>query len=580
MLKVIEIENIKGISHKRFELDILPNKPSLLVAPNGFGKSSFAVAFNEMNNRRINLTEDNYHLENDALPPRIYIEYERPDLTIATLEATATTNTISSELDYFVINNPTKPKGVGSQFGRASARLEIKDVVLVDRIPENVGFGNQFRASQGIFGQNARVLPNPIAALSNLKLVEKLSQNYQALERANGQRIQLRINAIIDEINQQGGTSDVLTDWITTNRLNDLKQIDYLNTLGNLIHEFDVGYNSETKAYLVAIQLISLYNNNPNNFKAACAYSNYQLDKQRFEHTLSTFNCTWKGIRANQTGGQLVVKFPEAIHISNGQRDILTFISMLFRARQHLKKDANILIIDEVFDYLDDANLTAAQYYITTFIKDFNDEGKRLYPIILTHLNPNYFKNFAFSKQKVYYLEKSNIQVNQHLARMLRIREDKAIDEPLRNEISKHLVHFEPTHINRRADFRNLTIPELWGESDNFYQFLFSEVDNYLNGHAFCPFAVCGGVRVKIEEIAYNRLQNPANQTTFLTTKKTRPKLEKAEEMGVVSPESHYLLGIIYNEGMHWKDNLDNVSPIASKLENLTIKKLIRDVFT
>jgi ABC-type cobalamin/Fe3+-siderophores transport system ATPase subunit len=61
MLKVIEIENIKGISHKRFELDILPNKPSLLVAPNGFGKSSFAVAFNEMNNRRINLTEDNYH---------------------------------------------------------------------------------------------------------------------------------------------------------------------------------------------------------------------------------------------------------------------------------------------------------------------------------------------------------------------------------------------------------------------------------------------------------------------------------------------------------------------------------------
>jgi len=44
MLKVIEIENIKGISHKRFQLDILPNKPSLLVAPNGFGKSSIAVA--------------------------------------------------------------------------------------------------------------------------------------------------------------------------------------------------------------------------------------------------------------------------------------------------------------------------------------------------------------------------------------------------------------------------------------------------------------------------------------------------------------------------------------------------------
>lgn len=580
MLKIIEIENIKGISHKRFALDILPNKPSLLVAPNGFGKSSFAAAFNEMNNRRINLTEDNYHEEDETLPPRIYIEYERPNLSLATLEATATTNTISSELDYFVINNPTKPKGIGNQYGRASATLEIKDVVLVDRIPDNISFGNQYRVAQQRFGQNARVLPNPNAALSNLKLVEKLSQNHQALERANGQRIQTRIDAIINEINQQGGTAEVLTDWITANRLNDLKQVDYLNTIGNLIHEFDVGYNSETKAYLVAIQLIWLYNSNSNNFKAACNFSNYQLDKQRFEHTLSTFNCTWKGIRASQTGGQLVVKFPKAIHISNGQRDILTFVSMLFRARQHLKKDANILIIDEVFDYLDDANLTAAQYYITTFIKDFKDEGKRLYPIILTHLNPNYFKNFAFSSQKVYYLEKSNIQVNQHLARMLRIREDKTIDEPLRNDISKHLVHFEPTHINRRADFRNLNIPELWGESDNFFQFLFSEVDNYLNGRAFCPFAVCGGVRVKIEEIAFGKLRSPANRATFLTTKMTRPKLEKAAEMGLVSPESHYLLGIIYNEGMHWKDGIDNVSPIASKLENLTIKKLIRDVFT
>lgn len=579
MLRVIEIEHIKGIQHKRFELDILPNKPSLLVAPNGFGKSSFATAFNSMNNRRINLNEDDFHSENEALQPKIYIEYERPDLSIATLEATATTNTISSELDYFVINNPTKPKGIGSQFGRASATLEIKDVVLVDRIPNNVPFGNQYRAAQQRFGQNARVLPNPNAALSNLKLVEKLSQHYQVLERANGQRIQARIDEIVNEINQQGGTTDVLTNWITVNRLNDLKQIDYLSTIGNLINEFDVGYNSETKDYLVAIQLIWLYNSNANNFKSACNFNNYQLDKQRFELTLSTFNCTWKGIRASQTGGQLVVKFPKAIHISNGQRDILTFVAMLFRARQHLRKDANILIIDEVFDYLDDANLTAAQYYITTFIQNFKDEGKRLYPIILTHLNPNYFKNFAFSNQKVYYLDKSNIQVNQHLTRMLRIREDRAIDEALRNDISKHLVHFEPTHINRRADFRNLTIPELWGESNNFYQFLFNEIDHYLNGRAFCPFAVCGGVRMKIEEIAFSKLQSPANQTTFLTTKMTRPKLEKAQEMGIVSPESHYLLGIIYNEGMHWKDGIDNVSPIASKLENLIIKKLIKDIF-
>lgn len=575
MINVIEIEHIKGIQLKRFELNIQPNKPSLLVAPNGFGKSSFATAFNSMNNRRIALAEENYHQENEDLTPRISIEYTKPDGMHVSLEATTESNTIHSELDCFVINNLVRPKGIGNQYGRASATLAISDIILVDRIPNNTPFGNQYRVSQQRFGQNARVLPNPDVALNNLKLIEKLSFNYQALERANGQRIQNRINAIIYQINQQAGTTEILTDWVTHNILNDLKQIEYLNTIGDLIHEIDLGYNSETKSYLIAIQLIWLYNNNSNNFKNACKYRIYQLDKKRFQNTLSNFNCTWKNIRASETGGQLVVKFPKAIHISNGQRDILTFIAMLFRARQHLKKDANILIIDEVFDYLDDANLTAAQYYITTFIKDFRNEGRRLYPIILTHLNPNYFKNFAFSNQKVYYLDKSDIQVNQNIARLLRNRDHHTI----RDDVSKHLLHFEPTPINKRAEFNALGLLEHWGEANNFYQFLFSEADNYLNGRPFCPFAVCGAVRVKIEEIAYNQLQTPALQAVFLTTNMTRNKLDEAQEMGVVSPESHYLLGIIYNEGMHWKNNIDNVSPIASKLENLTIKKLIRDLF-
>lgn len=578
MLRVIEIEHIKGIQQKRFELDIHPNKPSLLVAPNGFGKSSLATAFNSMNNRRIALNEEDYHAENAANVPRIYVEYTRPDGTIATLEATNVTNTISSEIDYFVINNLTKPKGNASTFGgfaNARASLIIEDVVLVDRIPTNVTFNYSYRNSQTRFGQNSRVLPNATPVLTNLKLVEELSECYQALQRANRDRIQGRINAIITDINAQAGTAEVLTNWITIHRLNDLKQIDYLNTIGNLINEFDIGYNSETKSYLAAIQLIWLYNQDINNFKNACTFNIYRLDKQRFDGTLTTFNCTWKNIRSSETGGKLVVKFPKAIHISNGQRDILTFISMLFKAKRNLKKPANILIIDEVFDYLDDANLTAAQYYVTNFIKEFDSLGKRIYPLILTHLNPNYFKNFAFSNQKVYYLDKSTIQVNTSMIRLLRNRKNATIE----TEVDKYLLHYDPGTINKRAEFRALGIRELWGEGNNFVQYLNTEVNNYLTNQPYDPFAVCGALRVRIEQIAYNKLQSDEARNAFLTTHKTRNKLEKAEEMGIVSPESHYLLGIIYNEGMHWKENQDNVSPIASKLENLTIKKLIRDVF-
>jgi energy-coupling factor transporter ATP-binding protein EcfA2 len=578
MLKTITIEHIKGIQRKVFDLNVLPNKPSLLVAPNGYGKSSLATAFNSMNRNRIVLDEDDYYMESAVNAPTIEVEYQKADASIVTLSATSSTNTISSEFDYFVINNLTRPKGNASTFSgfaNAKASLIIEDVVLVDRIPTNVQFNYSFRDAQTKFGINSKVLPNANTVFANQKLVERLSNCFTDLHRANGNRIQGRIDAIIADINAQHGTAEVLTDWIIANRLNNLKEIDYLNTVGNLIHEFDIGYNSETKSYLVAIQLIWLYNQDANVFKDACTFSNYHLDKLRFDTTLTTFNCTWKNIRSSQTGGQLVVKFPKAIHISNGQRDILTFISMLFKAKRSLKKAANILIIDEVFDYLDDANLTAAQYYISTFIMEFAEQRRRIYPLILTHLNPNYFKNFAFSKQKVYYLDKTSIQVSEHIVRLLRNREHTTI----KDDVDKYLLHFYPGTISKRTEFRALTLPELWGEADNFIQYLNSEVTNYLTNQPFDPFAVCGALRVKIEEIAYNKLQGAAAQTTFLETHKTRNKLLKAEEIGVVSPESHYLLGIIYNEGMHWKENQDNISPIASKLENLTIKKLISDVF-
>lgn len=575
MLRVIEIENIKGIKQRKFELNIIPDKPSLLVAPNGFGKSSFATAFNSMNNSRIKLHDDDLHYEDATKLPKITIEYEKKDRTIVNLEATNSTNTISREIDYFVINNQVKPKGIGSRFGTATARLEISDIVLVDRIPENVVFIYSNTNSRTQFGQNSKVIPNISSILSNLKLVEKLSENYQALQRANGTKIKQKIKSIINNINTQNGTQEVLLSWIEANELNNLKQIDYLSTIGNLINEFDTGF-TETQNYLAAIQLIELYDQNANAFKNACIFSNYRLDKQRFDTTLTTFNCTWKNIRSSERQGKLVVKFPKAISISNGQRDILTFISMLFRAKQHLKKDTNILVIDEVFDYLDDANLTAAQFYITSLIDSFKDNGKRIYPLILTHLNPNYFKNFTFSNQKVYYLEKSNIQVNQQIVKLLRNRSDAII----KGDVDKYLLHFHPTTISKREEFRALSLPEKWGEEKNFVEFLNNEVTNYLNGCPYDPFAVCGALRIKIEEIAHNKLQTSEAKTEFLAIHKTRKKLKKAEEFGVVSPESHYLLGIIYNEGMHWKENQDNVSPIASKLENLVIKKLIKDVFS
>ena len=150
----------------------------------------------------------------------------------------------------------------------------------------------------------------------------------------------------------------------------------------------------------------------------------------------------------------------------------------------------------------------------------------------------------------------------------------------IKTTVSKHLLHFHTVYPSQRDDFRTLGLKETWGESDNFDCFIDVEIQKFLrNQDDYDPFAVCCAVRKQIEKKVYGSITDATNKAEFLTTNKTRSKLELAKSFGVDVPETYYLLGIIYNDGMHWKDNQDNVSPIAAKLENLTIRKLIEDVF-
>jgi len=55
-LESIKIENIKGIGNKQFMVNLFPNKPSIFVAPNGFGKS-YLKRKNLMKKRCVGISE-------------------------------------------------------------------------------------------------------------------------------------------------------------------------------------------------------------------------------------------------------------------------------------------------------------------------------------------------------------------------------------------------------------------------------------------------------------------------------------------------------------------------------------------
>jgi hypothetical protein len=571
-IQSITIENIKGIKNQTFNLDIISNKPSVLVAPNGFGKSSLAIAFNSLNNNRINLDKDYYHEDNSSFTPKISLSFVK-NRNLTTLEADNSKNDIFKEFSCFVINSQLYARGIGSRFGTATATMNIEDIVLVDKIPEKAFLNYTYNTFKDLFGINSKILPNIGYLLSNKMLIISLFEKRNFFDKAIMAKNQKVINTFIKNINTlpSNKTKDEILIHIGNN-LSELRNITCLKCIADIIKNYGT---NEVSCYLSAIQFIWLYNNDKNSFKKVYEYYCYQVKKEKIEGILSTFNSTWKNIKAKEERNQLVVKFPPAKDISNGQRDVLSFISMLFKAREKLTKSSNILIIDEVFDYLDDANLVAVQYYITKFIDEMKKEGKNIYPLILTHLDPSNFEIFAFKGLKIYYLNKQQAQTSIHFEKLLRARKEDSIEE----EVSKYLLHYHTEKINKRDDFRSLGLKETWGEGNNFKNYINEEVEKYLKDEDYDPFAVCCAVRVKIEENVYNRLNKEEDKVLFLGTHKTREKLDFAESKGVSSPEIYYLLGIIYNNGTHWDDERDNITPIVTTLTNLTIKQMIKEVF-
>tara|TARA_B100000809_G_C15032996_1_gene492663 strand:+ start:755 stop:1183 length:429 start_codon:yes stop_codon:yes gene_type:complete len=142
VIKKIVITNIKGIgdgaSNGMYVFDMPKNKPCILVAPNGFGKSSLAIAFKSLKKSKIELHKDDLHQGNDDLLPSIEISYLDDEDNLQVVRASATTNDIDSTFDCFVINNQVFAKAKKNRIGGhviASASLETPPIVLSSTIP-------------------------------------------------------------------------------------------------------------------------------------------------------------------------------------------------------------------------------------------------------------------------------------------------------------------------------------------------------------------------------------------------------------------------------------------------------------
>ena len=111
-----------------------------------------------------------------------------------------------------------------------------------------------------------------------------------------------------------------------------------------------------------------------------------------------------------------------------------------------------------------------------------------------------------------------------------------------------------------------------------FYKHIVTEVNKYLaNDPNYDPMSVCCAVRIRIEKLVYDLISDSTMKSNFVDqiVSGTSDKLDYASGLGVLIPETYYLLGIVYNEGLHWRDDEPFVSKIVTRLQNVTIRNMI-----
>lgn len=175
------------------------------------------------------------------------------------------------------------------------------------------------------------------------------------------------------------------------------------------------------------------------------------------------------------------------------------------------------------------------------------------------------------------------MDIRSPIVKLLRLREDRTLSDTDKDEIEQYYIHYinqvhflsDPVAEQVSMDFHDSNM--------DFRQKMYNEIKNeYLLEHPYNPIMVVAGIRIRIEELVYEKLA-PANQAEFIHQQKVINKLHFAEEHGIDVPELYYLLQPMYNDSLHLGgDNTAVVRKMRScylKTNNLHIRRMVQMLF-
>jgi hypothetical protein len=567
----IHIENIRGFEKVSLTVNLRPNCTNILVAPNGFGKSSISTAFNCARGSKLNVDEKDKHKKKDAAVSRVSIEYDGN-----TLHANSNLNEISGEFDIHVIKSNIEPKAKLPKINGFTVAKPYLEIPSLDLGPaserEKINFDiNKYKP---LFGGNSKVVPNLSTRCDDELLRSELFSVIASIDKLKQKKSSDLFEEMIETVKSLEGTKASISDKVAAEYAQKFDELPHFKAVFDVVMKHGQGSTWLDSAIICYI-LMDLSGSDRPNLKKWLQYAVYSRRLQSLKDFIGDINGAWVTAEIKEIKGRVLVNFPDASSLSNGQRDLLYFGCNLLRTRETTSTKPCILLIDEVFDYLDDANIVVAQYFMSKLIDSYREEGRQIYICLLTHLDPLYFKGYALKRQQTVYLGDTTQKVSETMRKVIAYRDDTCWAA----DLSRHFLHYHPVDRDI-SDIFNTTygLPKKHGKSHGFYEFLKEEWDKCVaGGGSYDPFAVCAYVRVQIEQCTYSKIQNqPEREKFLLECNGTVSKLDFAESIGILVPEACLLLGVVYNDALHRKGAIDQSSTIALKLRNLGLQSMMK----
>lgn len=591
MITNITVKNVKGYDGSAkgsVDLELLPNKVTILVAPNGFGKSSLAAAFSSLKNNKLLVEKEDKYQKNETLQSSLSIKLDGEALV-----ADESKNDISKKISCCVVKSNLKAASTSRFMGNFSSTtnyLDIASITIKKTIPPKIKAYYHISEVKRKFGSNGKVLQD----LSNLFQKEdfltclidcKDSFDKLCTTKSRKQKIEVIINAI----NSKKGTAEVIKnlsfDSTLASILTDEAYVYILDCLSPFVLE-----SNNLEKFLFIVQIFLSWSEIRRNLVDGLKRIRYEKEKRMLDEDLKLLSPAWKNIRSSESNNSLVVEYPQANEISNGQRDVLTLVTELIKLKINIKQGKKyFILLDEVFDYLDDANTIAAQYYLSQFISKRTDD---VYVAILTHLDPKYFRSYIFSEKilKTQYLKKTQAVATLGMKTFIAYRESLNKDNPgellLYNKLSKYLFHYSPAEVDlsEEVNCTKTGFKKTYGKTRVLKNFLIEEINKYFNDcDDYDPYAVALALRLKIEKDMYEKIDESFRED-FLQTFKTIDKLTFCEEHGVLVPDVCYVVSAIHNDSDHLKFNPRNPEEFLEKnmvykLQNNVIRQVLKELF-